>query len=71
VRMFEGYGCNHPYNNAKPAGFWSFPSINRPSTWDVFIITQTKTGNYPGTPSLKTLSFPSDSLLDHPHCAEV
>jgi hypothetical protein len=61
--MFDSHACYRPYGNSKPGDSWSFPSINLPSTWDVFIITQTKTGVYPGT-SLKTLSFPSQSLLD-------
>jgi hypothetical protein len=64
TRMFDSYGCYHPYGSSKPDDSWSFPSINLPSTWDVFIITQTKTGTYPGTPTLKTFSFPSQSLLN-------
>jgi hypothetical protein len=64
TRMFDSYGCYRPYASSKPDGYWSFPSINQPSTWDVFIITQTKKGTYPGTPTLDTLFFPSQSLLD-------
>jgi hypothetical protein len=64
TRMYDGPGCYRPYYNAETAAYFSFPSIKKPSTWDVFIITSTKTGNYPGTPGLKTFSFPSQSLLD-------
>jgi hypothetical protein len=63
ARLFDSYACYHPYGNSRPDDTWAFPSINLPSTWDVFIITQTKTGTYPGT-SLTSFSFPSQSLLD-------
>jgi hypothetical protein len=63
ARLFDGYACYRPYANAPTDTYWSFPSINKPATWDVFIVTQTATGNYPGT-SIKTFSFPSQSLLN-------
>jgi hypothetical protein len=63
ARLFDGYACYKPYGNAPTDTYWSFPSINLPATWDVFIVTRTATGNYPGT-SIKTFTFPSQSLLN-------
>jgi hypothetical protein len=63
ARLFDGYACYKPYANAPTETYWSFPSINLPATWDVFIVTRTATGNYPGT-TIKTFSFPSQALLN-------
>jgi hypothetical protein len=54
--------CFFPYANAPAAAISNYPSINKPSTWDINIITQTaKTyQNF----SYSTLSFPSSGLLN-------
>jgi len=55
--------CFAPYKNAPAQAFWSYPSINIPSTWDIFIITQTKKQRDLGT-NFDQLYFPSSALLD-------
>ena len=55
--------CFAPYKNAPAQAFWSYPSINIPSTWDIFIITQTKKRRDLGA-TFDRLSFPSSALLE-------
>ena len=55
--------CFAPYASAPASAFWSYPSINIPSTWDIFIITQTKTTRIFDR-DYQTLYFPSGTLLD-------
>jgi hypothetical protein len=63
TNVFDGPACYKPYRRVIDDAFWSYPSINNPTTWDVFIVTQTKTSNYPGT-KLTEFASPSQSLLN-------
>jgi hypothetical protein len=61
-QIFQGKTCYAPYQTAPATAFWSYPSINVPATWDIFIITQTKRNRASGA-NFDTLSFPSATLL--------
>ena len=63
ARTFDFYSCYKPYRKAPTDAYWSFPNIGKPTTWDTFIFTQTKTDTYPGT-SLLSFNYPSQSLLN-------
>jgi hypothetical protein len=54
--------CFYPYANAPEAAVSNYPSFNKPTTWDINIITQTAM-TYKD-PTYSTLSFPSSGLLD-------
>ena len=55
--------CVAPYKDAPAASFWSNPSIRKPSTWDINIITQTARTQCAFC-TWYTLNFPSQALLD-------
>jgi hypothetical protein len=53
--------CFYPYANAPNAAISTYPSINKPTTWNINIITQTAMTYQ--DPTYSTLSFPSSGLL--------
>jgi hypothetical protein len=55
--------CLAPYKNAPDEVFWSYPTLSNPSTWDIYIVTETQTTKVPFS-SFSSLSFPSSSLVD-------
>jgi hypothetical protein len=63
VRRVLGYGgadCYKPYLRAPEDSYWSYPSINVPSTWDISVLTETAMVRGPGYDELR---FPTTSLL--------
>jgi hypothetical protein len=63
VTGYGGIFCISAYANAPAASYWSYPSISKPSTWDISIITQIATSNEPLGGRFKILYFPSSGLL--------
>ena len=55
--------CFVPYRTAPDEAFWNYPTVSNPSTWDIYIVTQTQTTKIPFSIYF-SLSFPSSSLVD-------
>jgi hypothetical protein len=61
-----GFGSSHcisSYASVTAAGYWSYPNVNTPSTWDISIITQIAKGKEPLGGRYELLFFPSSGLL--------
>ena len=60
VLSYLDYVCYRPYQDAPQQSIWTYPSINQPSTWDIYILTQTQKVKVLGYDQLR---FPSTGLL--------